>query len=403
MSQPAETVLIAQRIKWWRLDRKLSQQVVADRAEISRSYLSKIESGASRVDSRSTVERIAGALGVSYAELTGQPAAPDTPELRAAHSGIDLIRTAYVSSNLIDGADVRPRALDLIVSEVDRAAAAWQECDYAAATRDLGHVITELHALTVSGESRDQAAGLLTQALDTAAWTARVLGHYDLAHSLATRESEAAQIAGEPALIGLAAFTRSLMTAASGSGRTSADAAGRRTLERAIASLRPRANSPERLQVLGMLHLAAARLGVHLADDDEVLGEAKALAERTGEGTALRLYFGPTNTAIWQVHLAMERRDGGRAAEIARGVRPELIPSRARRSMYWRHLGLALAQERGKEQVSTKALLRAERSAPGKLRLDPLAREAVGHMLTRARAAAGGSELITLARHVGVL
>ena len=40
-----ETALIQQRIKWWRLKRKLSQQVVADLAGIDRTYLSKIESG----------------------------------------------------------------------------------------------------------------------------------------------------------------------------------------------------------------------------------------------------------------------------------------------------------------------------------------------------------------------
>ena len=77
-----ETALIQQRIKWWRLKRKLSQQVVADLAGIDRTYLSKIESGAARLDSRSTIDRIARALDVSYAELTGQPLRPDTPNYR---------------------------------------------------------------------------------------------------------------------------------------------------------------------------------------------------------------------------------------------------------------------------------------------------------------------------------
>jgi transcriptional regulator with XRE-family HTH domain len=398
-----ETARIIQRIRWWRVQRKLTQQVVADRAGIDRTYLSKIESGHARLDSRSTIDAIARALDVSYAELTGQPVRPDTPELQAANMAIGRIRSAYLASDLHDGADAPPRPLAAIEQEVDAAAEAWQECDYGAAGRPLGWVLSELHAHAV-GPERAQALPLLVRALDTAAWTARVLGYYDLAHGLAGRELEAANLAGDPTLVGLAHFTRTLMVAAAGSGDEAVRAVSRRGAERAIAELTPRASAPAALEVLGMLHLAAARADLAAGGDAEApLTEAERLAERTGEGTAFRLYFGPTNVAIWRVHVAEELRQGGRAAEIARGVRPAAIPSKARRSMYYRHLGLALAQESGREAEAVTALLRAERTAPGKLRLDPLAKHTVEHMLDRARASAGGDDLLALARYVGVL
>lgn len=397
-----ETALIQQRIKTMRLQRKLSQQTLADLAGFDRTYLSKIEAGTTALDSRSTIDAIARALGVSYAELTGQPIRPDTPELQAAHFAISRIRAAQLASSLEDGAEVTPRPTKQITPEVEAAAKAWQECDYATAGRPLSRAMAELYAHAAAGVR--EALPPLVTALDTGSWTARVLGHYDLAVTLAGRSLEAARAADDPGLVGWAQFTRTLMISAAGTGDDAVYAVARRTAERAIAELEPHATTPERLQVLGMLHLAAARADITAGGDGETpLVEAEQIASRTGEGAAYRLHFGPTNVAIWRVHVAQERREGGRAAEIAQQVQPETIKSRARRSMYFRHLGLALAQDRSRQPDAIRALARAERTAPGKLRLDPLATHTVEHMLSRARASAGGTELLTLARAVGVI
>lgn len=100
-----DPALIPQRITWWRRARKLSQQTVADLAGISRTYLSRIETGVARLDSRSTLDRIARALGVSYADLTGQPPWPDTPERQAAHTAIGHIRTRTASPQIAQHLD----------------------------------------------------------------------------------------------------------------------------------------------------------------------------------------------------------------------------------------------------------------------------------------------------------
>jgi hypothetical protein len=48
--------------------------------------------------------------------------------------------------------------------------------------------------------------------------------------------------------------------------------------------------------------------------------EAAAPAGRTGETSAMNLYFGPTNVAIWQVGIEADGGDPGRAAVIARAA-----------------------------------------------------------------------------------
>lgn len=411
MREDDAAILIAQRIRGWRLERGMTQQVLADRATLDRSYITKIENGQSRLDSRSTIDAIAAALGVSYADLTGQPLHPDTPAARVAHAHVHRLRGALLSSSLGDGGDAPLRPLAELAEVVDRCSAAWQECDYAAAAAGLDSAITSLHATLADPDTdmagRERAAFQLVLALDVATWTARVLGYYDLAYALSSRQVEVALTQGHlPHLLGLARFTQALTVSATGTGPDPVRRVALRLAERAIDELAPQVgrDGGRRQEVLGMLHLAAMRTAVAAGSDGaDHLTEARRLAERTGETTSMRLYFGPTNVAIWEVHAAVERREGGRTAEIAQRVDLGAIPSRARRTMYWRHYGLGLAQDRGRQAEAVQALLRAEREAPGKLRLDPLAREAVGHMLQHARARAGGPHLARLARHAGVL
>lgn len=364
--------LIATRIRWWRLERRFTQRVLADRAGLDRSYITKIEALTKRVDSRSTLERIAHALGVSYGDLSGQPMRPDTPAMRQTHAGIERIRVAHVSLSAVIPGPPANAALPALTQEVDAAARAWHECDYAAATRDLGRIIRDLHAL--STQSRE-ALPMFVRALDVAAWTVRVVGMYDLAYSLSARQVQAAADSGDPALMGLAAFTHAMMVSAASSGDQTAQALAQQLAIWQIDQLRPAATDAERLQVLGMLHLAAARADIGAGGTgDAYLAEAQALAGRTGEGTALGLYFGPTNVAIWRIHFAVERREGARVGELARQVRLDVLPSVSRRAMFYRHLGLGYSQERGREADTIKALLKT----------------------------AGGADLLRLARYAGL-
>lgn len=62
---------LAKSLKKHRLEAQLSLSEVARRAQISKAYLSQLEHGDSKQPSYSVLARIATALGVSVAELTG--------------------------------------------------------------------------------------------------------------------------------------------------------------------------------------------------------------------------------------------------------------------------------------------------------------------------------------------
>ncbi len=81
-NQPTLEERIQTRIRWLRKERRLTQEQLCDLAGISRDAISRIESG-SRAPTLSTLDRVAAALGVSWAEIVG-----DGPELKHTHSSV---------------------------------------------------------------------------------------------------------------------------------------------------------------------------------------------------------------------------------------------------------------------------------------------------------------------------
>lgn len=73
---------IGERVRFWRQRRGMTQRVLAGLAGISQPYLANIETGERIVDRRLTVDRLAGALRVSAAELTGEQAGDAGPATR---------------------------------------------------------------------------------------------------------------------------------------------------------------------------------------------------------------------------------------------------------------------------------------------------------------------------------
>jgi transcriptional regulator with XRE-family HTH domain len=67
---------VARRVRLHRLVQRLTQQDVADRAGLSRSFISLFEKGEHGIDIVALV-RIAGALGVPLSELVTDPAVGD--------------------------------------------------------------------------------------------------------------------------------------------------------------------------------------------------------------------------------------------------------------------------------------------------------------------------------------
>jgi hypothetical protein len=135
---------------------------------------------------------------------------------------------------------------------------------------------------------------------------------------------------------------------------------------------------------------------------DAAMEEAAQLAERTGQGNAFWLMFGPVNTAIWRMSIALEVGDPSTAVQVARTINPDLIPFRVRRAQYLTDYGRALAADR-RPAEAVDLLRQAERLDPDYLRNNPLAREAVQGMLLHERRAAGNRNLRGLAARMGVV
>ena len=160
------------------------------------------------------------------------------------------------------------------------------------------------------------------------------------------------------------------------------------------------------MQVYGMLQLSAALTSAvcERADDAQAhLAEAAGMAARTGEGDFAQMHFGPTNVGFWRTCIAVEMGEGGRVPEIAKDISPDTVDSHTRQAAFYMDLGRALAQTRRQDREAIGYLLRAERLAPQRFRLDPAVRDTVGAMLRRAQLRAGGEQLQSLASRVGVV
>jgi hypothetical protein len=151
---------------------------------------------------------------------------------------------------------------------------------------------------------------------------------------------QAAEHRDEPTMLGLAGWGDGLVMIS----------AGDFELARAeLEAVTVPTNTPESMQLVGQLALCqsyVAAVDKRPADVDAALDYANELAERTGEGNAYGLGFGPTNVGLWRLQEAAEVGDYARAAAIAESLDPRVHPSRSRQSHYWMDYGRALARLR---------------------------------------------------------
>ena len=195
----------------------------------------------------------------------------------------------------------------------------------------LPSLLAELHATYVTNPAhrREVLVALLDVYHSAASTTAR-LGVRGLPMLATVRAARVADELDDPAWAGMVAFMR-----AASLGTAHLPQQYRRSVAAADA-LRPYLDDCRAVEMYGILHLIAADAcaAQHRAEDTMThLDEAGALADRLDDevGAFASLEFGRTNVGIWRVSLATELGEGGRVAELARDVHPEVIcPSRSR-------------------------------------------------------------------------
>lgn len=384
---------IGQRARIIRRRRGLSVEVAAGLAGISTGYLSMLERGLRNFERRGVLENLAGALGCSVADLTGQPYLPPDRDTADALAAVPGVREALHSFGPDDVPDVAPRPLEQLTRWAAEANEHTTQARYSLAGRDIGAVVTELtaHAHTAGGSERAEAVAAAVLACFAAGVVASRTGHADLAVAAAQRGYELAARHSDAAGLGFARWYWAMeLTSVAARDRAHAVAAdGIDELTPWVSTGHTADTRPA--EVVGLLHLQQARAAARAqrADDAQAhLAEAAQLAERTGERNGFGQHFGPTNVATWRVPVGIELGDGPRAAEEATriGVTVDTLSSAERSSSAHLDLARGWAQAGGdRDAEALRYLDAADRIARSRTRPDPIARELVETLSRRAR------------------
>ncbi len=391
---------IGRRLYQIRKSRDKSLRVVAGLSGVvSASTLSRIENGLRPLDSRAEIVALADALQIAPSELTRLPV--PAPANGDTDSAVRAVRRSLIAvSRNRPGGQVLPT--DTLRIRVQELLDTGRQCRQVEVGAALPALIRDLHTSIAAGrdvaELLDLAVMLHTQGAH--AWL-RVMGAEVDLRSLATLAArQAAEHRDQPTAVGLALWGDALVMLA----------AGDFDLARAeLDSVTVPTTTSESMQLEGMLALCQSLVAAadkRPADVSAALDYAGELAQRTGEGNAYWLGFGPTNVGLWHMAAALEVRDYERAASIAERLNPQVHPNRSRQAAYWLDYGRALARLRGRQDDAVIALRRSETLSPLHMLRNPFVPDVLAELLARrsrrARRDAIGLELRGMAYRVGL-
>lgn len=380
-----------------RLRRGMPLDVLAGLAGHSKSWLSKVERGLLPLERRADLAALANALGVSPADLTGQPYDDPHgmgPEVVAMVSGI-----RWALQDAPDPALAAP--VDQLVAAGAEVSRRRHALDFSGVGQVLPGLLAGLRATipTARGADRLQLLHGLFWANHAAQSAARNLGYLDLSWIAAEQVAATANDIGDRTWIAAANFSRSHSLLPAGALRSAHRYAAAAADE---ATTLPGRDAPV---VAGSLMLAAsiaAATSGDTADAAARLAAAGELAARASGGVfGAGFSFGASNVALHRLSVELEAGRPEQALAIAGTIRPGELVSDERRSAYWLDIGRAHAQL-AHDTEALAAFRMAEQVAPLRVRLHPLVREAVAGMVTRAHQAAVLRDLRGLAYRMGI-
>lgn len=398
MNRESSSLGVGDEIRRIRRSRGLSLDVVADRAGLSKGYLSRIENGVVPVERRSTLSSIAAALECTVADFGIQHVLVN-PSESEAQGTIPAIRYALLGTSLEESDEPSSRTLGELAAETAKLAEWRQACRYLEVGKALPALLTDLHAVAAQGgNDRTDALRHLVQAAQVATLFVKNLGAVDLAWVAADRGHDAAEQLGDPLYIAASEFARTQALVGLGAYKRA------EVLARKAADLLS-TDTAAAIEVYGTSILTAAFCAnlVGNEDPEEAVKEAADLAKRTEGDNAFFLAFSRTNVDLWRISIALEADDAVTAATVADRVRLENIPARSRQTAFLIDHARALFALRGKDDEVLKLLKRAHKLGPTRTSHNMWAREIMAEMLGRARRDAGGVALRGLADRMGML
>ena len=402
MSTPEYQVALGRKIADARRRRGLSQPELARMIDRSVAWVSQVERGVRKVDRMSVLETLADALEVPLAELAAEaPIVAAVNEEQPGTAGLRLVLSGTWSLRaMLNGHDVP--LVDEIRGKVGRAWSLTHEARYADLADLLRDLVPELEsgARAVPADDRPQMFELLAAAYQACSAALAKLDEPEAAWIAADRGMAAAERAGNPLLVAAGAFR--LVIVFLGARYYAQAAEVSRTAADALWHLAD-GGTPEANSMWGALTLQRAITAAHLGDAQEAYGfldRARPVAEQVGPGrNDYNTEFGPANLALYEIAVAVELGDAGRALRVASALDSSgLSPERRARMLI--DVARAYAQRR---QVAdaVAALVQAESLTPEQVHAHALVRQVVADLL--AMQVPPGADLAALSVRVAAL
>lgn len=393
---------VGRRIATARKSLELTQQQLADRAKVSKSFLAKVEAGHATA-SKNWVGAVAHALGVDPSYLDGGPYTGGTPDNAATHQLIPELRRTLATWNLTAGIDQLGDKPDL--GDLEQRVLQLHAWRHAAAYDQIGVALpVVLRALSatlpwVEGDEKRRVFALLTQAYRAANTMAHKLGYTDLSLAALDRMEWAVERSGDPILGAVVNYVRSGALT-----RLGEHEGAILLLNRSIHSVEPLiSQEPAALPVLGSLHMKLIGVYGAMADSDMVrthAAEAARIARETGPDKAVyETVFGPANVQLHELSARVDMAQPAEALAVAEATRLPADMARERVTYYWMDLARAHLLN-GTPDAAIEALYEARAAAPAHFANSSVARNTILALAAEQRRATKG--LRSLAHSIGI-
>lgn len=397
---------VGTRVAGARKARRWTQRELADRAHVSYSLVTKVESGHAAA-SPAFIGAIARALRVDVPRITGQPY-EEPGRGRSAR----LLRTVDSLRSALDrwdapSEDTPPRAVADLAADVQHVSDLGRAANYVAIGETLPALLDDLSVAVHSASESEQPRlyALLAEAYSGASSIANLLGLLDLRDRVVDRIDNASQASDEPLRPLRVRWQRSASMMA-GANYATALALMERT--RRELGDDPAAMDLPTLSLYGSLHLRSAILSARAAKTEgaglarqawEHIDAARDVADLMGmDRDDMGLAFGPSNVAQHEVSVAVELEEGAEAVKRGRATRLGATVPTSRRG----HFSIDLARGyylNGDNHGALRALQQARRVAPQQVRHHPMVRETALAIAANSR---GSEELTALLSWLGM-
>ncbi|MFV2017894.1 helix-turn-helix domain-containing protein [Micromonospora sp. LOL_023] len=389
---------VGRRVAQWRVRRRMTQQVFADRIGRSKSWVEKIERGARSLDRFSLICTVAEVLRIDPAELLDANL-QSTPA--GVPAGVDAVRAALASYHAFAAAGSRskvPNPAD-VAQRVEHAWATYRHGDHPRLLRMLPELLGAVQHLHATGP----AAGAELQALAYQV-TAQALVKVDEPDLAWLAADRALATAGDDPLLATAAAIP-LGQALRGLGQSRlAMAATIAAAHRLTASANGIADI-EHKPLYGTLLLQAAVAAAGCGDTTAVtdlIGQAAAVAGQVEDGQDHRqATFGPAAVDCARVSAAVTLGDASDAARR----HPAIIRRNGWLRLPAEHRAAYLVDAAraflhiGDLVAAGRTLVDADRLAPAEIRCRPTTRSVIAEI---ARSGPGSAGVGRLAAALGL-